>query len=265
MSDTRRNEPEAVDHLITIGTEIAGGVTGAAIGLFAAGPAGALAGGVAGPVVTHAFRKIAVEIQHRFLGRREEVRIGAAFTFAAAKVQKKLADGLPLRQDNFFQQIANDRATADEIVEGILLAAQREHEEQKLRFYGNLIANIAFHSEINRVQANLFIRQVEQMSYRQLCLLALFVRMDELRIVRTPRMYPEYPEFDEASNVQEMYDLFQLGIFHRKDNFSPDAYIRSGNLQIDVSELGIKLYILMDLNEIDTEELRKLSNTLDIE
>jgi hypothetical protein len=113
-------------------------------------------------------------------------------------VQKKLADGLPLRQDNFFQETANDRATADEVVEGIVLAAQREYEERKLQFYGNLIANIAFHSEVNRTQANLFIRQAERMSYRQLCLWSLFVCMDELKIIRTPRMYPEHPEFEEG-------------------------------------------------------------------
>jgi outer membrane lipoprotein SlyB len=62
MPDIQNSKSEVVGYLITIGTKIAGGVTGAAIGLFTTGPAGALAGGVAGPIVTHVFRKIAVEV-----------------------------------------------------------------------------------------------------------------------------------------------------------------------------------------------------------
>ncbi len=263
MAKDHNHEPEAVDNLITIGTEIAGGVTGAAIGLFAAGPVGALAGGAAAPLVTHTFRKVAGEIKQRLLGHREEVRIGAAFTFAAAKVQQNIAHGKQLRQDEFFQDDIDDRSTAEEIAEGTLLAAQREHEERKLRFYGNLMANIAFHPEITRPHANQMLRQVERMSYRQLCFLALFVRLDELKFARVPRMYQEYPAFDEASIVQEIYDLFQQGLFHRPDSFAPDVYIRSANLRIDASQWGLKLYELMELYEIDAEELKKLLTQLD--
>ena len=48
----------------------------------------------------------------------------------------------------------NDRSFADEIIEGVLLAAQREYQEKKLPLYGNLLTNIAFRSDIDRVTAN---------------------------------------------------------------------------------------------------------------
>jgi hypothetical protein len=262
MTDDQSNEPEAVDTLISIGTEIAGGVTGAAIGLFAAGPAGALAGGVAGPLVTHAFRKVALEIRQRFLGRREEIRIGATFTFATAKVQYNLTGGKQLRQDDFFQEKMGDRSSADEIVEGTLLAAQREHEERKLRFYGNMVANIAFHPEVSRTQANQLIRQVERMTYQQLCLLALFVRMDKLNTKRGDNPYFVHPAITDPSIAQEMYELFDHGVFQRPDSFPPDVYISSINMPIDVSAFGLKLYELTELHEVDAGELEKLSTTL---
>jgi hypothetical protein len=47
----------------------------------------------------------------------------------------------------------------------VLLAAQREHEERKLRFMGNLIANLAFHPEIDRGYANYLIRLAEKLSF----------------------------------------------------------------------------------------------------
>lgn len=88
---------------------------------------------------------------------------------------------MEIRQDDFFNKI-NERSTADEILEGILLSAQREHQEKKVQFYGNLIANIAFDPSIDREQANFLIKLDESLSYRQICLLSLFVNKDKYKL-----------------------------------------------------------------------------------
>jgi hypothetical protein len=72
---------------------------------------------------------------------RETKRIGATLTFAAAKIKERLDSGQNLRSDGFFDEDASNRAPADEIAEGVVIAAQREHEEKKLKFYGNLLAS----------------------------------------------------------------------------------------------------------------------------
>lgn len=56
--------------------------------------------------------------------------------------------------------------------------ATTEHEDKKLCFYGNLIANIAFTTQFDRAYANLLVRLGQGLSYRQLCLLAILARME---------------------------------------------------------------------------------------
>jgi hypothetical protein len=43
-----------------------------------------------------------------------------------------------------FRIAPDDRGVAREILEGVLLAAQKERQEKKVTLYGNLYANIAF-------------------------------------------------------------------------------------------------------------------------
>jgi hypothetical protein len=134
----------SITNLIEAGAEITGGVAGAAIGLVLAGSPGALAGGAAGPLIARAFRKVGVEIKEKMLGTREEIRIGATYTFALERIRRRIEAGEVPRQDGFFEPSEGSRSAAEEILEGVLLSSQREHEEHKLPYYGNLIANLVF-------------------------------------------------------------------------------------------------------------------------
>jgi len=72
-----------------------------------------------------------------------------------------------------------------ELLEGVLLAAQREYEERKVRCYGNLYANIAFEPAIDSVTANSLLREADDLSYMQIQLLALVARKDVIPLPRT--------------------------------------------------------------------------------
>jgi len=65
-----------------------------------------------------------------------------------------------------------------------VLAAQREYQEKKVPFYGCFFANLAFRSDVSRAQGNMLLRIADQMSYRQLCLLAMFQDKDKYRCVQ---------------------------------------------------------------------------------
>jgi hypothetical protein len=102
MADDQGNDSQVVNELIGVGSEITGNVAGATIGFLLAGPPGAVAGAAATPVITRVVR-VAADFAKRQLGRREEVRIGATITYAAAKIQENLAIGKELRKDGFLQ------------------------------------------------------------------------------------------------------------------------------------------------------------------
>jgi hypothetical protein len=160
--------------LIDAGAEITGGVIGGVVGFLLTGPAGAVLGGASGPVAAKVLCRLGNDIQKRFLSKREITRIRAVTYYAVKRIQEKIDAGETFRIDDFFQKPLVGRVPAEEIFEGVILAAQREHEEKKLPFLGNLFANIAFDLSIDKSQANLMIKLAKDISFRQMCLLNIF-------------------------------------------------------------------------------------------
>lgn len=205
-------DDESLSHLIQAGADIAGGATGAAVGLLIAGPVGAVAGGMAGPTISHTLQKIGREISTRLLGKREETRIGAALVFAARKIEANRTAGQSVRTDGFFIEQPDGRSPADEIAEGVLMVVQREHEERKLPFYGNLLANLAFQGGFDRAQSNLLIQLAQRLSYQQFCLLALVVHKDRFSMRPSYRKEPREATPAQVAALQQMMVLYQYGM-----------------------------------------------------
>jgi len=216
---------DGIKSLIEAGSEIAGSAAGAAIGFLLAGPAGAAIGGATIPLLTRGLIEIGNDINERFLSEREKIRIGGIITYAIIKYQKKLAAGEKLRDDGFFRPPLTEhpacaeiriteRPPAEEVIEGFLLAAQREHEEKKLPFLGSLLANICFDPSIDRSHANLLVKIGETISFRQMCILSIF--SDPYRSQIRGR-YSENIAFPKADNnlnslFQEIFELGSQGL-----------------------------------------------------
>ena len=81
--------------------------------------------------------------------------------------------GQDLRSDGFFEPELGRPAKAEEVVEGVLLAAQREHEELKLVHYGYLLANIAYSDFVDLHTANWCVRKAQELSWTQFVLLGI--------------------------------------------------------------------------------------------
>lgn len=263
MTDNTENKnlSEPIDELINSGSEILGGIAGGAIGFFTGGPEGALLGGATGPMITRTFRKLGGEFIHRMLGNREKERIGATIAYAAEKIKQNKEAGQEIRQDDFFQEQPNERSAGEEIVEGVLLVAQREPQEQKLRFYGNLLANIAFHPEIDRAMANLLIKLGERISYRQICLLNLFVNKDNFNLRQEDYRNVENIGADRAALFQEIYYLYNQGMINK----SGEAMLGLLALKprsMNVQGTGSMLYTLMELWNVETQDLNDIANLL---
>jgi len=254
MTGQPDNGQAPLDNLISIGSDIAGGAAGAAIGFFAAGPIGAVAGGAAGPIVTHTFHKLAVEIKQRWLGPREEIRLGATIAYAAAKIRENEANGQQIRQDDFFQEQPGNRSAAEEIAEGVLLVAQREHQERKLKFLGNLLANIVFRPNVDRDMANALVSHVERMSYRQICILSLIVRKDEFDL-HTGTTWLFQSKSKLLSILTDIYGLAQQGILGIDPMDPPGSVFPTHPMP----ETGKLLFDLMELGNIDAAELEQFA------
>lgn len=267
-----RDEDEKVKGIVETGSEIAGATAGAAVGLLVGGPIGAVAGAAASPVTARTLRGLAVEFRERVLGHREEVRVGAAIAFASDKIREKLEAGEQPRQDDFFTDEEQNRSTAKEVFEGVILAAQREAEEKKVQFYGNLLANLAFEGDIDRSQANFLIRLGDQLSYRQLCALALFGQNtlvlggDNRFNLRSGsyrgRLDDEAPvATDRIVLLQEVYDLYQRGILGNGGS-AMIAVLDANPSVMSLAGAAVSLYNLMELWEVDPADLNALVRLL---
>ncbi len=255
---------EMIEFLIESGSEITGATTGAVIGGAVAGPAGAMLGIAGGKAVEKVFSKLGSEIKNRVLSKRESNKIGATATYALEKIEENIKNGKKLRDDGFFNDDDTNRSTADEIVEGIMFSAQREHEEKKLKYYGNLIANIAFDKTISREQSNQLINIAKRLTYRQIKLINLFAINQQLPIKilkKDSYVNNGVSGYILISVLQDTLELYNIGLVGGNGSVILEMpYIVPADIR--VQGMGAILYNLMELSTMPYTELQDLINVL---
>ena len=269
LSEGRR---ELARQTISRGGAIAVSAVSAALGTLSGDPTMAVFAGVGGEMLRQVVEQLGAEVNDRYLGEREQVRVGAALAFAIQKADQNHQRGRVLRTDSFFHQAPNERSTAEEVLEGVLLAAQQEHEEKKVRFIGNLYANIAYSPSVDRAYANALIQMAETLTWRQLCLLHL-VENDPTPFVRGRGRFDLFGVPSQSGGgtaiFHEIYDLDLRGIIsmHEIDprfSHAPDLITSSvtfGQVAKPRS-IGEELYRLMDLGEISDDDLEPIRQIL---
>jgi hypothetical protein len=258
---TIKVEEKRIKDIIELSSEITGSLASAALGLL--GPLGTLAGSMGAPIFTKLLQNIGTEIYDRKLSKREVVRVGAVLTYTTIKINEKINAGEKLRDDGFFEDKVNSLSDADEITEGVLITAQREHEEIKIVYYSNLLANIAFDKTISKDFANQLIKIGQQLSYNQLCLLNIFNNM-QLYSLRNSD-YSEFAgkgmPFDLINALYQIMELVNLNLVSRTgvivlqiQNIAPSEMHCFG--------IGNVLYKNMLLNEIPYNDISRLVSLL---
>ncbi len=202
--------------------DVAGASAGAAVGASIAGNDPVLAAAV-GVGFAQAIKSVGAEIEERWLAPRERLRLSTSAKLIVMKIKTNYDRGKRPRADAFFQPTNDDRSAAEEIFEATMLAIQRDAQEKKSQLYSNLVANIAFDSTVDRAFANYLVALTERLTYRQLCMLALFGGdVSTLQLHGSYRGYQERLSWDKWSVLQEMYDLCRARLLNNQD---ASAYI----------------------------------------
>lgn len=234
-------------------SETAGIAGGAIAGGLVAGPVGAAGGAVIGEVL----KTTLGEMADQMLSRGEVRRTNKLAALAESEIQYQLDHGRPLRSDGFFDTEQDDRSTAEELFEGVFLAAKREHEEKKIALIAKMLARFAFTPSLDRAECNLLTRLAEHLSYRQLCLLGLFNLnnrgMYELRNDPTGDPWNLQDNDPKVSILQEILDLHrqtliqQKSLEHSGHDIMPNIFLIAPARTQVVAGLGGLLTNLMDL------------------
>ena len=170
---TPSRDTEIVKEWINLAAEIVAVPSAAVYGFLLGGPAGAGVGAAVGTLASHGLLAAGLEIWERQMSGREKARVAAVITMAGDKMQKRLAAGEKLREDDFFDAKPPYQSHAVEVTESLLLKAQREPQERKLDYIANVIPFIGFDSAIGVPIAHQLLRFASELSYYQYCILAL--------------------------------------------------------------------------------------------
>ncbi len=279
---------EQLKQIIDTGSNVIGTATGNLLGFLLADAPGAALGGAIGASLTGVIKQVTLDVIKRKLSHREEIRIAATTTYVTSEVQNRLNAGEVPRNDDFF--VRNDESSfsnAGEIFEGVLLKSKNQHQEKKIKFISRIFTNTAFQVEISVAEANHVLQIVENMTYRQMCLLALFNRKNELENNNLLNVsLSEMQEEMALSNgllpiLQEIFQLYNLGLIARLNVASEqgDGFITASigygfnyeamfglddvapNKMI-LTSLGERYFSIINLSEIPIEDLKEVATAL---
>ncbi|MEO7559583.1 MAG: hypothetical protein ABIT23_04920 [Nitrosospira sp.] len=204
----------------------------------------------------------------RNLSLKENERVNTVADLAIRGIHSNIAAGMELRRDDFFKT-KGIRPAAEEIFEGILNIARSEHEESKLPYLANLYASIPFDNSISRGEANRLIQQLELLTYRKICILALISEESGYKGLREKCINNTQASAELAILMQDCFELENQGLLTQVDyGQSPSygahswAFVVPALLRI--ARPGSKLIALAKLCEIpefDVQHIRQVMNT----
>ncbi len=114
------------------------------------------------------------------ISRRQSERLYVWGKQAAEGIAQRLARGEKYREDGFFEETPTNRSNMEEVVESTLKKVMDTTEEPKIKFMANLTENVRFDSDLDIDTYRRILKILDELSYRQLCLIKLFMNADQI-------------------------------------------------------------------------------------
>lgn len=167
------------------------------------------------------------------------------------------------RTDGFLGETSEKPSDFDDIVDSILLKAADELNEKKLQHIGYLTSSFAFPPEISADSAHRLIKDVENLSYRQLCLMKIASEKENFQLcdkslVERPGGEPIHQDYVYiCDECVELCDQGYITIGTSRD-LIPGArsiVVRPNSISPGTKLLWSNLYDRMRLAEIPRKDI----------
>lgn len=192
---------------------------------------------------------------------------------AAEGIAQELKNGKEFRKDGFFQEIPTNRSNFEEVVESTLKKVKDTTEEPKIKFMANLTKNVHFDQNLDIDTYRQILKALDELSYRQLCIIRLKVLCENQVVTMHPIGYAiDYAEQDEQTRFYSISRDFEKLV----DNH----YIEMATLPRDeetnepiltipsygqLPSYTRELYFLASLYEIPIEDIIKIFSLWGVE
>jgi len=210
-------------------------------------------------MITSIFERVGIEISNTFLGSREQARIGMTYGNALVEIKRRIEAGDIPRNDNFYKSEKNERSKAETLLEGVLIKAKQEYEEKKIKYYSYFLANLTFDESTDYYKASTLLRLAEQLSYRQIIIIAFFYRQKEVNIgqwdisfLRNSKLQIYHDFYTELMDLYNKQLIQQTG----RDGISMGLH------ELTSSPIGNKLSQLMNLDKISHDDIQEIDTTI---
>ncbi len=234
---------------------------------------GVAIGGPFGILAAEAVEFVGGELLTRALGSEERRRIAGMCQAVNERLEQRLVQGEVLRDDEFFSappelgtKLAAPwgvaRPPAHEVLEAVMAFAGRTYEERKLPHLKELVVSLMFDCESAPAYANYLVRLANELSYRQLLLIAIFNGDTYQPGLAEGDVRPDSP----SAIGMELEDLARRGLIGM-DEPQGDAYPTRSVLEVGLRFIkntydGRKLHDLMRLDTLAEGDVANLAEEL---
>ena len=214
-----------------------------------------ISGTVAKTVYGKSIQALADKIDPCQLTEWEKKWVENCMVSSIERIAERINNGDELRKDDFFKEKPNGKTDAEEVFESIVVASQRESQEMKQIFYGNMLANIGFVDYLDADEFNFLLKVFEKLTYRQCLILAVFYMNYIQKVNNIATVFKGYNPI-QGENIkskqwifyQEILDLYQKSLlFDGKILFNITQLIPS---DIYTYGLGEQIVLLAGLDKI---------------
>jgi hypothetical protein len=257
MTASKEEVREKLSTLNSIGSKALGGMLATAVGIATGIP---FVGVLLAPYTAGSLENLGKSLIDQGLGPRKEKRIEALIQSAAYLFNMRSVQGEMPRDDGFYSSRNNQQPAAQEILEAVLIAATESFEEAKLVILANTLANICYNKNITRATAQVVLRTLNELTYREILIVGL-VGTSRLKNLST-YVHEEKADYQYGYPTVsiELLNLYKMGIIKQQektdDNNSlavlgPEGF-RPSRLILD--KAGETIFEIAGLIKIDFEE-----------
>lgn len=194
---------------------------------------------------------------------------------AAEGIAQKLKNGKEFRKDGFFEEIPTNRSNFEEVVESTLKKVKDTTEEPKIKFMANLTKNVHFDQNLDIDTYRQILKALDELSYRQLCIIRLKVLCENQVVTMHPigdveqdeqtRLYSISRDFEKLvdNHYIEMAPLLRdeetnepiltIPSYGQLPSYTRELYFLASLYEIPIEDI-IKIFSLWDVRQIKPEK-----------